>query len=131
MLLALAVFPFDPTVSRDWKRSAVFTNAPAGRAWRATLSGSATLTSELASTARVLRRSGNVLERLAGRRHHCGGHSPLDEGGVDKAHVTVCVPFQQVANCEDRAAQVRKDDNTLAAIGPADGISHSISAGPK
>src|ERR1700682_1163423 len=87
MLFALATLPFEPTVSWDRNRSAVLTNVAAGRAWRATPAGSATVDSELAGTARILGGSGHVFERLAGGRHDGGRDGAFDEGSVHQPDV--------------------------------------------
>jgi hypothetical protein len=126
MLLASAILPSNPTVRRERKRKAVFTKVAAGRAWRATPGGSATVDSELAGTASLFCRPGHILERLACRRHDRGRHRAFDEGSVDKADVTVGFAFEEVADGEDGAAEVGEDHDALAAVGPRDRLPHSI-----
>src|SRR6202165_1008164 len=105
MLFASAIFPSMPTVTRDRKRNAVLTKLAAGRACRATFSGSATWTSpdsELACTARLLRGSRHLVEVLAGGGHDGRGDRPFDEWGVDEANVAVGpAVLEQVAHGQD------------------------------
>ena len=43
--------------------------------------------------------------------------------------MAVGLALEQVADGEDRAAEVGEHDDTLATVGPSDGLSHGISAG--
>src|SRR5712691_11889391 len=131
MLLASATFPSEPMVSRERNRSAVFTKVAAGRAWSATPAGRATVDSELAGTARFLGGFGHVLERLAGRRHDGRGHRALDEGSVHQSDVAVGLALEQVADGEDRAAEVGEHDHALAAVGPRDRLPHGVAIRPE
>src|SRR5712691_1613528 len=129
MLLASASFPSAPTVTRDRNRRAVFTKVAAGRACRATPGGRVTLDSELAGTAGVLGGLHHVLERLARRRHDRCRHRALDERSVDQANMAVHLAFEQVANGEDRAAEVGEHHHALATVSPCDRLSHRVPAG--
>src|SRR6202011_4709220 len=126
MLLASATFPSVPTVTRARKRKAVFTNVAGGRACSAPPAGRTTVDSELAGTARFLCRPCHVLERLPRRRHDRRRHRPFDERGVDQAHVSVRLALEQVANCEDGAAEVGQHHDPLAGVGTGDRLSHRI-----
>src|ERR1700730_9410538 len=118
MLLASAILPSSPTVSRERKRKAVFTNVAAGRAWRATPGGSATVDSELTGTASILSRLGHILQGEARRRHDRGRHRALDEGSVDQPNVAIGLALEQVANREYGAAEIGEHHDALSAIGP-------------
>src|ERR1700704_280806 len=129
MLLALATLPSSPTVTCDRNLNAVLTKVAAGRAWRATPAGSATVDSKLACTAGFLCGLRHVLERLSGRRHDSGRHGSLDKGSVHQPDVTVGFALEQVADGEDGAAEVGEHDHALAAVGPRDRLSHRVSVG--
>src|ERR1700694_646337 len=105
LLCGSACFPSMPTVTRDGNGTAVSTKLAAGRACRATFSGSATWTSpdsELACTARLLRGSRHLVEVLAGGGHDGRGDRPFDEWGVDEANVAVGpAVLEQVAHGQD------------------------------
>src|SRR5260370_14605580 len=124
MLLASATFPSAPTVTRERNRRAVFTNVAAGRACTPTPAGSATTDSELAGTAGILGGFRHVLQRLARRRHDRRRHRPLDERSVDQAHLAVHLAFEQVANGEDRAAEVSEHNHAFATVSPCDRHPH-------
>src|SRR5258706_2298242 len=133
MVFALATFPsalsLSPTVSCDRKRRAVFTKVAAGRAWRATPSGSATFDSKLACTAGFLCGLRHVFERLSGRRHDRGGHGPLDKRSVHQTDVTVGLALKQVTHRQDGAAEVGQHDHALAGVGASDRLSDRVSVG--
>src|SRR5439155_3507237 len=107
--------PSTPTVTRDRNRIAVLTKLAAGRACSATESGSATLSSELVCTACLFRRPRHIIEVLPGRRHHRRRDRPLDERSIDESDVAVATAvFQQVADREDRAAEIPQHYDSLA-----------------
>src|SRR4029077_10238702 len=128
MLLASAVLPLEPTVTRDRNRSAVFTKVAAGRACSAPPAGSGTVDSELGGPARLFGGSRHVFERLARRRHHRGRDGTLDERRVDQPNMTIGLALEQVANGEDGAAEVGQHDHALSAVGPGDRLAHRVPA---
>src|SRR5438445_724821 len=83
MLFAFARRPLACTSIVAANDAAARTNAPAGRACNATVSGSRTrVSSELGDTARLLRRSGHLRQGGAGRSRDARGDRAFDEGGV-------------------------------------------------
>src|SRR6266566_629366 len=133
MLLALATLPsvssFRPTVTCDRNRRAVLTKVAAGRAWRETPAGSATVDSKLACTAGFLCGLCHVFERLAGGRHDRGRHGSLNEWSVHQPDVAVGFALEQVTHRENGAAEVGEHDHALTAIGTGDGLSDRVSVG--
>src|SRR6266550_1998157 len=134
MLFASATLPSTTTETFDLKRIAVLTNVAAGRAWSATAVGSATATSlrglELAGTTRLLRRPRHIVQVLPCRGHHRRGDGSLDKRGIDQPDVAVAATlFQEMADRENRAAEVGQHDHSLAAIRPGDGGSNDVAGG--
>src|SRR5258706_5231176 len=83
MLFAFARRPLARTSIAAANEAAARTNAPAGRACKATVSGRRTrVSSELWDTARLLGRRGDFREGSAGRSRDPGSDCALDERGV-------------------------------------------------
>jgi len=59
------------------------------------------------------------------------GHCAFDKRRVNEAHVAVGVPLQQVAHCENGAAEVGQHDDALATIGALDGVPNRVAVGPQ
>src|ERR1700682_99646 len=131
MLLASTTLLSEPTVSRERNRSAVFTNVAAGRAWRATPAGSATVVSELTGTTCFLSRLRDILERLPRRRHHSGRYRALDERSVHQPDVAAGLALEQVADRQDGAAEVGEDDDALAGVRASKRLTDGVSARPE
>ena len=132
MLLASATLPLTPTVTRDRKRIAVLTKVAAGRACSATAWGRVTWTSELACTTSLLGRSRHVFESLSRRRNHRRRDGTLDKRRVDQPDMAVAAAlFQEVADREDRAAEVREHDDALSGVSPVDRAPDSAVGGPQ
>src|SRR5436190_3497238 len=96
---------------------AVRTKSAAGRAWRSTPAGRATVVSELVDTTGLLGGADDVLEPDAAARGDGGGDGALNDGGVGEPDVAVGATFEQRADGEDRGAQVA--EHAHAAAGPA------------
>src|SRR5256885_5547683 len=132
MLLASATLPFTPTVTRDRKRSAVLTNAAAGRACSATEWGRAISISELACTTGLFGCTRHVFEILSRGRHHCRRDRALDKRRIDEPDVAVAPAlFQQVADGEDRTAQVGEHHHPLTGVGTCDRAAHGVVCRPQ
>jgi len=87
--------------------------------------------SELADTAGILCRSRDILQRLACRRHDRRRHRTLYEWSVDQAYVTVGLALEQVADGEDRAAEVGEHNHALAAVGAGNRLAHRDAIRPE
>src|SRR5689334_4586873 len=111
------------------KPTAVRTNCAAGRACSATPAGSVTVVSELVSTACLLCGVDDVLEAAAGGGHDGRRDGALDDRSVDQRGVVVRARVQDMADREDRAAEIAEDDNAVAAVGPADRVAHAALVG--
>src|SRR3954468_21844861 len=94
---------------------AVRTKSAAGRAWRSTPSGSATVVvSELGNTSGLLCGADDVLEPDARARGDRGGDGALDDGRVGEPHVAVGTALEQRADGEDRGAEVAEHAHAAA-----------------
>src|SRR4051812_10145136 len=109
---------------------AVRTKSAAGRAWRSTPAGSATVVSELVNTLGLLGGADDVFEPDPGARGHRRGDRALDDGGVGEADVAVGPAGQQRADGEDRRAEIAEDaDASAAAAGALDRVRHAVLVG--
>src|SRR5438067_5305935 len=124
MLFASATRSPAITVIRDWKVIAVRTKRLAGRACSATPSGNWTSTSEFAGATGFLRRVDHFVQRARRRRDHGGRDRAFDKGRVDQPHAlagAVALALEQVADGQDRAAEIAEDDHAVALLGAFDG----------
>src|SRR5690606_34748719 len=72
---------------------------------------------------------GDGFETGAGRGGDDGRDGPFDEGRVDDQHVGTGMVFQNGAGGQHGAAEIGQDDDTLAAVGAADGVEDAVVAG--
>src|SRR3954447_12270209 len=93
---------------------AVRTKSAAGRAWRSTSDGSATVVSEFCGTTSLLCGTDDVLEPDARARGDRGGDGALDDGRVGEPHVAVGAALEQRADGEDRGAEVAEHAHAAA-----------------
>src|SRR3954469_1685774 len=102
---------------------AVRTKSAAGRAWRSTSDGSATVVSELRGITSLLGGADDVLEPDAGAGGDRGGDGALDDGRVGQPHVAVGPAGEQRADGEDGGAEVAEHaDAPAAATGARDRV---------
>src|SRR3954453_11138850 len=109
---------------------AVRTKSAAGRAWRSTPAGSATVVSELVGILGLLGRADDVVEPDARARGDRRGDGALDDRGVGQADVPVGPALEQRADGEDRRAEVAEHaDAPAAAAGALDRVGHAVLVG--
>src|SRR4051812_10152268 len=106
---------------------AVRTKSAAGRAWRSTSDGSATVVSELCGTTGLLGGTDDVLEPDAGAGGHRGGDGARDDGGVGRGNGAVGAALGQRREGEDRRAEVAEHTAAPAAApGALDRVGHAV-----
>src|SRR3954447_15575679 len=109
---------------------AVRTKSAAGRAWRSTSDGSATVVSEFCGTTSLLCGTDDVLEPDAGAGRDRGGDGALDDGRVGEPHVAVGPAGEQRADGEDGGAEVAEHaDAATAAARTRDRVAHAVLVG--
>jgi len=79
---------------------------------------------ELASTACLLSCLGYVGKTATHRRDHGGGDGALDQRRVNQTDMPVPFMLKNVANRQNRAAEISEDDRSVARVGPADRVTH-------
>src|SRR5688572_14409504 len=112
------------------KPMAVRTKSAAGRACRSTPPGSVTTNpSELACATRVLRRSGDIVERHVRRCGHRRCDRALDDRRVHESDMAVPVPLEHMADGEDRAAEISENHDPGPLVRRADRRAHPVLVG--
>src|SRR3954447_1140040 len=132
-LFALASRSPADTVTSAAKPIAVRTKSAAGRAWRSTSGGSlTTVASELACATGFLRGSCDIVQRHVRGRGHGRRHRALHDRRVDEAHASVAVvALKNMADGEDRAAEVAEHHHARALIGRANRRANAVPVGPE